>query len=357
MKLAITTIAALIAAVGFAADAPVKTPGSNEKIDRLVRESIPSCPDAKVSHAELPNKLPMNFNGTLVRIESERGSCQGQYISVSTPNGGYFFGIPWYLSDEDGKTIEDRLTAFTWRNMQENFTPIVDRNRTPYGLFKVTLMQTTERGKIPIEGEIDPDGRVFFFGHFHPQTADLRVERAKAFEPFFAATPKVGAASPVVTVIEFSDFECPSCKHAAHYLDPIMAKHGDKVRYVRFDVPLISHHPWAFAASMAGRAIYRQKPEAFWDYKKAVYENQDQLTSFTFDDFARNFAKDHDLNLDKYDADIASEAIRDDILKGVGAAFSNDVRATPTYIVNGSIVDPGDEGKDLAQFVESLLAR
>ncbi|HWW62714.1 MAG TPA: thioredoxin domain-containing protein [Thermoanaerobaculia bacterium] len=356
-SLALATLASLVAACSFAADAPAKPASPSEKIDRLIRDSLPNCADAKITLGELPVKLPLNFNGNVVRVESEHGSCTGQYVSVSTPSGGYFFGIPWFLTDEDGKTIEERLKTFTWKNLQENMTPVVDRNRTPYGLFKVTLMQQTERGKIPMEGEVDPDGRVFFFGHFRPMTADVRNERTKAFEPFVANAPKKGAEKAQVTVIEFSDFECPSCKHASGYLEPILAKHGDQVRYVRFDLPLVTHHPWAFAAAMAGRAVYRQKPEAFWDFKKAVYENQDKLTSFTFDDFARGFAQDHELNLEKYDADLASDAVREEILKGVGAAFSNDIRATPTYVVNGTLVDAGEGGKDLAKYVESLLAK
>jgi len=160
-----------------------------------------------------------------------------------------------------------------------------------------------------------------------------------------------------VTVIEFSDFECPSCQHAAGYMPAILSKYGDKVRYIRYDLPLVSMHPWAFAATMAGRAIYRQKPELFWAYKKEIYENQDKLSAFTIDDFARGFAQSHDLDLKKYDADVNDESIRNEILKGVGIAFTNDIRATPTYIVNGKIIDAGDEGKALTDYVASLVPK
>ena len=64
-------------------------------------------------------------------------------------------------------------------------------------------------------------------------------------------------------------------------LDDVVKKYGDQVRYIRYDLPLVSMHPWAFSATMAGRAIYRQKPELFWAYKKEVYENQDKISAFT----------------------------------------------------------------------------
>ena len=134
--------------------------------------------------------------------------------------------------------------------------------------------------------------------------------------------------------------DLPSFQHAAGFLKPILDKYGDKIRYIRYDLPLINMHPWAFSAAMAGRAIHRQKPELFWDYKEQVYANQDKLNAFTIDDFARHFAQDHDLDLKKYDADVASPELQASILAGAGVAFSNDVRATPTYMVNGATVDP-----------------
>jgi protein-disulfide isomerase len=240
--------------------------------------------------------------------------------------------------------------------MQMTVTPTIDRSaRTADGLYRVTLAQLTEAGKINLEGEIDAAATIFFFGHFRRMSGDAREERLKVFEPLIAHSPSKGAKEPAVTVIEFSDFQCPSCKRASGLLDPILAKHGDKVRYVRFDVPL-SGHTWAFAASMAGRAIFKQKPELFWDWKKHVYENQDTLTAFSFDDFARAFAESHELDMKQWDADVVSEATKAELLKGVGIAFSNDVRATPTYLINGALVDAGENGKGLEEYVEKLLA-
>jgi protein-disulfide isomerase len=221
----------------------------------------------------------------------------------------------------------------------------------------VKLLETTERGKIPFEGEIDPAGTVFFMGNFFTLNSDFRTARLKVFEPFVADSPSRGASKAEVTVIEFSDFECPSCQKAAGFLKPILDKYGDKIRYVRYDLPLINMHPWAFSAAMAGRAIYRQKAEAFWDYKEQIYANQEKLSAFTIDDFARHFAQDHDLDLKKYDADVASPDLQACILSGAGVAFSNDVRATPTYLVNGVSVDPGTDGKALEAYVAELLKK
>jgi protein-disulfide isomerase len=358
MKKTLILLAALVAAtVSFAQEQKPAETKLDEKSEQLVRQAIPLCAEMKFTQAELADKLPTGFSGSIIRVDSPRAACQGQYLFATAPSGDFYIGLPWMLGDAEGKTLEAKLKTFAWSRMQENFEPVLDRQRTRNGLLRVTMLEMTEHGKVPIEGEIDVDGKVFFVGHFHVVNSDLAAARLKAFEPLLATAPARGAAKPDVTVVEFSDFECPSCKHASIYLDPIMEKYGDRVRYIRYDLPLLSAHPWAFAAAAAGRAIYKQKPAAFWDFKKQIYENQDKLSAFTLDDFARGFAQDHDLDMKQYDADIASEAVRDELIRAVGAAFSNDVRATPTYMINGVFVDAGDEGKALEPYIASVLKK
>lgn len=345
--LALTAVAALAQDEGKPLDA---------KLERAVRDVVANCSDLKLTRTDPRYKLPARFAGSLIRMESKSHACSGQMMAVVSPSGGFFLGMPWYIANEEGTTVEQKLKSFAWRNLQENVTPVIDRKPTIDGLWKVSLIQTTAAGKVSLDGEMDPEGTVFFFGHFRRMNGDMRAERLKMFEPVVATSPTRGGKDATVTIIEFSDFECPSCKYAAGYVDPIITKHGDKVRYVRYDLPL-SGHPWSFPAAMAGRAIYRQKPELFWEYKKQVYANQDKLSTFTFDDFARNFATSHDLDLKKYDADLASEEIKNDVLKGIGLAFTNDIRATPSYMVNGVLVEYGANGKGLADYVDSLLTK
>jgi hypothetical protein len=350
------SISLAVLATAAVAQQPAAPPKLDAKIEKAIREVLPVCTDMTMTVEELQYKLPARFTGTMVRTESKnRPSCETQMVSVVSPNGGHFLGMPWFLNDEEGATLEDKLRNFTYRNMQMSVTAEIQRTPDIDGLWPVTLVNTTEAGKIPLYGHIDPQGKVFFFGNFRRINGDIRAERAKAFEPFLAASPTKGSAAAKVTVLEFSDFECPSCKRASGYLEPILAKHGENVRYVRYDVPLTGH-PWAFAAAVAGRAVYRQKPELFWQYKKAVYDAQGELNAFLFWDWARNWAQDRELNLERYDADLSDQELRSDILKGVGTAFANDIRATPSYMVNGALVDAGENGTGLAKYIDALLA-
>ncbi|HEX9160401.1 MAG TPA: thioredoxin domain-containing protein [Thermoanaerobaculia bacterium] len=357
MKRTLIVLATLAVATFALAQEPAETK-LDAQTEKIVRQSVPVCADMTITKAELQTKLPPRMTGSLIRLQSPHPGCTGQLLMAFAPSGDYYLGLPWIMGDEaQGATLAEKLKNFAWTRLQENFTAVVERERTRNGLFPVMMYEMTEHGKVPIEGEVDPEGKVFFLGHFHPATADAAAGRIKELEPLLANAPWRGAAKPAVTIVEFSDFECPSCKRASGYVDPIVEKYGDRVRYIRYDLPLVTTHPWAFAAALAGRAIYHQKPAVFWDYKKQIYANQDKLTAFAIDDFARGFAQDHELDMKQYDADLASQAIQDDLLKSVGLAFSTDVRATPTYMVNGIFVEPGDEGSALESYVASLLKK
>ncbi|HSY48293.1 MAG TPA: thioredoxin domain-containing protein [Thermoanaerobaculia bacterium] len=361
-RLATALFALFIVSAAIAADEPTApaekpAPQLGARAEKLIKEALPICSEAVTeSRVALSHQLPTNMVGTVVRIASKNSACEGQWVAIISNEGDFFMGTPWFLDNAEG-TLEQRIKNFTLQNMKEVFEPVVDRTKTHTGLYRATLYQPMEGGKLPLEGEIDPNGTVFFFGHFVPLASDYRLSRIKAFDHFLPQSPFTGAPKPEVTVIEFSDFECPSCQRAAGYMKPILSAHGDKVRYIRYDTPLLGIHPWALPAAVAGRAIWRQKPDLFWTYKEKVYENQEKLSAFTIDEFARGFAQDHDLDLAKYDADVKSPELISNIVNGVGTAFSNDVRATPTYMVNGAMVDAGVEGKGLADYVDSLLKK
>jgi protein-disulfide isomerase len=358
-RLALPLLVLCLASAAFA-DEPEKTnekpaPPLGARADKLIKEALPTCSEpATESRVALQHTLPSNMVGAVVRIASKHAACEGQWVAITSTEGGFFFGTPWFLDGQEG-TLEEKLKNFTMQYMKEAFTPVIDRTKTREGLYRATLYQTVEGGKLPLEGEIDPAGTVFFIGHFVPIAGDYRASRVKAFEHYLSLSPSTGAAKPEVTVIEFSDFECPSCQRASGWMKPILEAHPDKVRYIRYDTPLVTIHPWALAAAIAGRAVWHQKPELFWKYKEQIYANQEKLSAFTIDEFARGFASDHDLDMKKYDADVQSPELRLELMNGDGTAFTNDVRATPTYIVNGAFVEAGSDGKGLAEYINKAL--
>lgn len=138
-----------------------------------------------------------------------------------------------------------------------------------------------------------------------------------------------GSATAKVTVVEFSDFECPACGAAEPTVEQLIAKYSDRVRFVYRHFPL-SQHPLARPAAQAAEAAGVQGK--FWDYHNALFAHQpdfqpDQLVSY---------AKDLGLDISKFKQDMNSDAAAQRVLNDQSDGNSAGVDATPTFFINGA---------------------
>ncbi len=90
-----------------------------------------------------------------------------------------------------------------------------------------------------------------------------------------ANDPSLGPASAPVTIVEFSDFQCPFCQRAVPTLKQVRAKYGDKVRIVWKDFPLTQIHAQAFKAAEGSRCAGEQGK--FWEFHDHLFANQQAL--------------------------------------------------------------------------------
>ena len=94
--------------------------------------------------------------------------------------------------------------------------------------------------------------------------------------------PSRGPADAPVTVVEFSDLQCPHCKEAQPTIDKLMAEEKN-ARLVFQNFPLPSHD-WAAKAAYYGDCIGRTSPDAFWKYVASVYDAQKDITASNADE-------------------------------------------------------------------------
>ncbi len=90
--------------------------------------------------------------------------------------------------------------------------------------------------------------------------------------------PSTGDPKAAVTLVEFSDFECPVCRSLHDIMRGIMQNYP-QVRVVFKDYPIEVLHPWARTAAIAGRCAYMQDPAAFWKMYDMIYDNQDIISA------------------------------------------------------------------------------
>jgi len=152
-----------------------------------------------------------------------------------------------------------------------------------------------------------------------------------------AFQPSMGTPGATVVLVEFSDFECPYCKEEAKMLrDNLLSAYPKQVRLYYKEYPLVSIHPWAKPAAMAGRCVFQQAANTFWDYHDWIYAHQAEITPENFKEKVMDWAKTaKDIDASKLGACIDTKATEDVIDKNIAEAKALEVTGTPTLFVNG----------------------
>jgi len=178
------------------------------------------------------------------------------------------------------------------------------------------------------------------------QSVDLNVEHQPGFGPVDAP----------VTIVEFGDFQCPSCRAEAPLLRELIPElFPNKVRIVFKDYPLESVHPWARAAAIAGRCIFRQNPRAFWKFYDWDYQNQDDITVENLKPKVLGWAAGNGISSAQLESCIDSKATDAEVAQNISEGKAAGVRGTPTLFVNG-LKSASSQLPALQQMIEKELA-
>jgi protein-disulfide isomerase len=146
-----------------------------------------------------------------------------------------------------------------------------------------------------------------------------------------------GPANAPVTLVEFGDFECPNCKEEAKTLrDNVPSQFPTQVHVYFKDFPLEQIHPWAKAASIDGRCIYRQSAAAFWKYHDWIYDHQTEITPDNLKTQVMDFAKTaSDVEALQLAQCMDNKATEGEVDASLAEGRALHVDATPTLFLNG----------------------
>lgn len=144
-------------------------------------------------------------------------------------------------------------------------------------------------------------------------------------------SPVKGATNPVVTIVEFSDFECPFCKQVQSVLKQIVENYGRTVRLVFKHLPLEGHRN----SLPAARAAYcAAEQDRFWQFHDAVF-SAGNLSPPVFEEIAAGLG----LGIPKFQECFASERSRAAVVKDMEAARLLRIESTPSFVVNGKVIN------------------
>jgi protein-disulfide isomerase len=167
-----------------------------------------------------------------------------------------------------------------------------------------------------------------------------RYDAKSKVEIDVAGAPLRGSPMAPVTLIEFSDFECPYCGRAAPLLEKIVRERPGKIRFYFLNYPLSGH---LHSGSAARAAVAAGRQGKFWEMHDAMFAHQDALE----DEDLRNYAKDVGLEVERFEADRVSEEVQRAVEADRAKGEKLGVQGTPTIYINGRLY----EGT-----LESLLA-
>ncbi|MEO8072870.1 MAG: thioredoxin domain-containing protein [Acidobacteriota bacterium] len=144
--------------------------------------------------------------------------------------------------------------------------------------------------------------------------------------------PSQGKQTAPVTVVMFTDFQCPACSAVHPVLKKVLAEYGDKIRFVVRDFPLVNVHENAFRAALAANAANAQGK--FFEYTELLYKNQNALDKGSLEKYAADLG----LNQKQFDLDLTSEKYAADVKKDMSDGKTYGLTGTPTIFVNGARV-------------------
>lgn len=162
--------------------------------------------------------------------------------------------------------------------------------------------------------------------------------------------PSLGPDDAPITIVEFSDFQCPFCRrfHEETY-QALLDAYPDQIRFVYRNLPLTSIHPNAMPSAVASLCANGQN--AYWDYHDKLFSSE-TLSKETYIQYATDLG----LNVDEFSACLSSGKYDDFIQEDMDFALNLGVQSTPTFFINGLAVVGAQPLSSFQQIIDKELA-
>jgi protein-disulfide isomerase len=165
-----------------------------------------------------------------------------------------------------------------------------------------------------------------------------------------------GSEKPQLTLVEFGDYQCPSCGAYHPFVKEILSRYPQKLRLEFHHYPLISIHPNSMAAAIAAEAAGEQGH--YWEMHDALFEHQQEWSGNpnAQEQFV-SLAGRLGLDTNKFMASMKSPVLQERILKDVAQAQDLKVQAVPTFFINGEQTHIKLSMEDFVQVIEDHLRK
>jgi protein-disulfide isomerase len=217
------------------------------------------------------------------------------------------------------------------------------------GLADVSIVITTPQGANVNRLLVSSDGKHAISGDLLPFGAHPYQDAREKLEKGVNG-PAKGPANAPVTIVDFSDMQCPHCKKAAPTVDSLLAQEPD-VRFVFQNFPLPMHN-WAEKAAGYVDCVGRASNDAVWKFIQKTFDEQDNITEANADEKLKAIATASGVNADEIAACAIKPETKSRIEASIELGKSVGVNGTPTLFINGRSVSATAPAETLKKLVD-----
>lgn len=331
----------------------VAGPANNPKLQSYLEQTLTLCPGAETVLQTVDVPGPKHFDAYRIVMTSPVENCRERSFAVHSPSTGQVIAgqiIPLEPSPASAaEKIQDLLQT---RMKLDAESTILDED-LPDGVKRVKITKASPSGDVTLYGYLDESEQFFILGRRGNLSEDPKATLFKSLDVENAAAR--GPKNARVEIVELSDFQCPACRRAHEILEPYVQKYGDQIRYLRLELPITDHHPWAMKAALGARAIDNVAPQHYWSYVDYIFENQPNITAESIDQVVRDFVEGTGIDWKTFQRHYESPSERSRLNRQTGRAFENNIFATPTILVNGRPLFYGENGSGLEASLKQLF--
>jgi protein-disulfide isomerase len=198
------------------------------------------------------------------------------------------------------------------------------------------------------------DGRYVVFG----ETEDITVDPFKkvAEKINLKGKPFKGKDGAKVTIVEYSDFQCPFCQRGYNVIEnEVMKEYGDKVKFVYKHFPL-NFHPWAEPGAVAVECAGLQNKDAYWKLYAYLFENQKEINPQNLKDKSKEVLKDQKIDMAKWEKCFDNKDTAAQVKAEMAEGQSVGVTGTPAFLINGRLLSGAQPFAQFKAVIDDELA-
>ena len=220
------------------------------------------------------------------------------------------------------------------------------------GLRAVKIEFVSDRGSQSQEAWLTAQNRLIV-GRSFDLSADPYQKNWEKID--LADVPTTGGKNEAkVTVVEYSDFQCPFCSRAHVTMKGVVQDYSGQVKLVYKHLPLQMHN-WAEDAAIASACVYKQNSDAFWQLSDYLFANQKTITKETLTEKVIEATKESKVDAEQLKQCIAARQTNPVVQANLAEAKKLGFSSTPSFVINGRTVVGALDASQFKQIIDEMM--